>query len=74
MAPVINMVAFGRRCIPPQAALGIVRVGSNTAGMLPPRASGLVDLAVQPATDDAGNDPFGVLSAVGTKPREQAND
>ena len=34
--PVINTVAFGRRCIPPQAALGIVRLGSNTAGMLPP--------------------------------------
>ena len=38
VAPVINTVAFGRRCIPPQAALGIVRVGSNTASMLPPPA------------------------------------
>ena len=28
---------------------------------------GLVDLVVRPATDDTGDDPFGVLSAVGTK-------
>ena len=29
---------------------------------------GLVDLVVRPATDDTGDDPFGVLTAVGTKP------
>ena len=28
---------------------------------------GLVDLVVRPATDDTGDDPFGVLTAVGTK-------
>jgi ArsR family transcriptional regulator len=28
---------------------------------------GLVDLVVRPATDDIGDDPFGVLTAVGTK-------
>ena len=28
---------------------------------------GLVDLVVRPATDDSGDDPFGVLTAVGTK-------
>ena len=30
--------------------------------------AGLVDLVVRPATDDTGDDPFGVLTAVGTKP------
>ena len=34
VAPVINAVAFGRRCIPPR---GVAR-RSNTAGVLPPRA------------------------------------
>ena len=31
--------------------------------------AGLVDLVVRPATDDTGDDPFGVLTAVGIKPR-----
>ena len=31
--------------------------------------AGLVDLVVRPATDDTGNDPFDVLTAVGTKLR-----
>ena len=30
--------------------------------------AGLVDVVVRPATDDTGDDPFGVLTAVGTKP------
>ena len=30
--------------------------------------AGLVDLVVRPGTDDTGDDPFGVLTAVGTKP------
>ena len=30
--------------------------------------AGLVDLVVRPAIDDAGDDPIGVLTAVGTKP------
>ena len=30
--------------------------------------AGLVDLVVRPATDDTGDDPFCVLTAVGTKP------
>ena len=32
------------------------------------RQAGLVDLVVRPGTDDTGDDPFGVLTAVGTKP------
>ena len=30
--------AFDRRCIPPWATLGVVHAGSNTPGILPPRA------------------------------------
>ena len=33
-----SLAAFDRRCIPPWAALGVVHDGSNTPGILPPRA------------------------------------
>ena len=34
--------------------------------------AGLVDLVVRPASNDTGDGPFGVLTAVGTKPRIRA--
>ena len=33
-----SLTAVGRRCIPTWAALGVVHDGSNTPGILPPRA------------------------------------
>ena len=33
-----SLAAFDRRCIPPRAALSVVHDGSNTPGILPPRA------------------------------------
>jgi hypothetical protein len=38
VAPLTNTAAFGRRCIPPRAALGFGSTRSNTAGMRTPRA------------------------------------
>ena len=51
------------------------RLGDRWLGFSPEAVTemmgqaGLVDLVVRPATDDTGDDPFGVLTAVGVKPR-----